>query len=994
MTEKTISDDKLHNEGWGWPYVIEIWEDYKLLAIWFAIKTIFMYIWGVIIGIFKFIDKITNIPFIGKIYNEGYKPLLYMSIHWPKATLTVLLIVFLAAMTQPPKIYFDPTLVDADIETMLHELHPDRAEHELTKERFVLFNELIIPIICNECENGVFNVTALNFIYDLGKYIETLKIMKGEGDDAKNEGVYAPDVGILSNVEVIYYTEDGTSQRPPIQAGHISTKKEALEIRKNVMKNAFLRGSMIDNTGTKMALMVPVIEKKHAMPIAAKIMTWVEQNKPASLTHLHVGVSGLVAANATFSKEMYNVLAYMSPVIFVWMLILLVVFVKFKWLIPLPFMLMIADIGYIAGLFIYNGNTVTLMSSMGPVFMAGFNVLDSIYFVLFFSAGLVLYETREEALLWLAKILWKPMFLTTLTTSTGFFILMGSVSPPIAKFGGYTGLSVPLALVLSFLLLTSFIMVMPQSAIENIRKKAREAENEEKGDRLWKEIQSVNQDLCQWSRDNPMKPIMFWVSLTFICLIAGIQNGVIDDSGDKWLAGHHDFRKNLDIYQEAGAVFKIRQRLYTVNSKAEIQELANEMKTLIHDKGLSKNIGEIDTLAYNSKSKLEFITALKRIVDNAADTEETLEEEEAIDELSDYVYNKETQMGVWTNPAMLAWLEKYIEHMNALQNITKTNSFLSMLKMVYRDWEGRGDEAYFRIPPNKKGLLDMVTVIQDGMNTDDLFHCVTDNYGETLINFQLVSADRVPVSEIVQRSNEYIANNPAPILVQSSWSDMSYLQKRMIEDIVLDEIESFIACLLFFAFMFYKGFRNMAQVILSMSVMVMTQIIIFGMTGLTGEAINLPMIILAPVALSACIDIPTHVMSAIKENNEEKHEWFYGVFAGHTGKAIFVNAVLVSLIFMPMGVHALLTLEPYYDVAEFMFKNMAISYLMVITIFPAYFGMMESQKWNNDLRGAFAKFGANRDPVQLAIAIIEEEEYDETKQKEIKAEIIAKASKY
>jgi uncharacterized protein len=988
---------ELTSKSCGLKVITENWEDLKLLTTLFFIKTLFMYAWIAIKYVFIFLDKITDWPIIGKIYRDGYKPLLYVSMKWPKLTLTALGIIFLASLTQPPKIYYDPSLVDADIVTMYHELNPERFENEFSQEQFVLHNQLILPIICHDCENGVFNVTTLNFIFDLGKYIETLKIMKGEGDNAKNEGVYPLDMGSLSNVEMIYYTKEGALQRPYIQEKHITTQAEALAIRKNVLKNPLLRGSMVNISGNKMALIVPIIEKKHTMDIADKILTWVENNQPNNSPAIHVGISGLVAANAIFSIEMYYVLGKMSPVIFAWMLVLLIIFVKYKWLIPLPFMLMMANIAYIAGLFIYQGNTITLMSSMAPVFMAGFNVLDSIYFVLFFTAGMVKFDTREEALEWLSKMLWTAMFLTTITTATGFLVLMGSVSPPIANFGLYTGLSVPLALVLSFFLLPAFIMAMPQKAVDNIKKKAREADKNEDGDKLWKSLETVIMEICRYSRDNYARPLVFWPSLTVICLIAGIQNGVIDDSGDKWLAENHQFRQHLSGYQEEGAVFTLKQRLYQTESQKEIQKFANEMKKRIHDKGLSKSITEISLLAKNSTSRLNFISKLKQQVLNAEDSAITLEQEEKIGELSAELANIEAKMGLWTKLAMLTWLEKYIEHMTALGNVTKANSFLTMIKLVHRDLEGKGNEKYFSIPPTNEKLQEMIIGIQDGNNADDLFHFVTSNYGETLIMFQLTSADRVPVTEIENRSEAYIANNPPPIALNAKFSDMTHVQKRMIEDIAWDQVESFLACLLLFAFMFYKGFRNIAQVLLSMSVMVMTQIIIFGMTGLTGEAINLPMIILAPVALSACIDIPTHVMSAIKEHEESDHEWFYSVFAGHTGKAIFVNAFIVSLIFVPMGFAFLVPLEPYYDVADFMLKNMALSYLMVITLFPAYFGMMDSRKWHVHLRDAFGSFNANRDPIKLANAIIEEEESEKSTKEEIeeiKAEILKQASQY
>ena len=83
--------------------------------------------------------------------------------------------------------------VDTDPENMLSADEPVRAFHNETKKQFDLSDIVVLGIINEENEYGVFNPATLQRIYELTKYSETLQWPDKE-HPGKTEGVIEADM--------------------------------------------------------------------------------------------------------------------------------------------------------------------------------------------------------------------------------------------------------------------------------------------------------------------------------------------------------------------------------------------------------------------------------------------------------------------------------------------------------------------------------------------------------------------------------------------------------------------------------------------------------------------------------------------------------------------------------------------------------------------------------------------------------------------------------
>ena len=238
-------------------YVREVWGYQPLLALAYVPNAFLNGVYGLILGLLQWMDRITDkTPVIPWVWNNGYKPLLYIGKNYSKTVLFTAVALLMVAVVQIAKI--DASRVNPDSETMLHYSQPDMAIHNQAKRDFLLWNQLFIAFICESCEKGALNPEVLNFGREMVKYLGTLGL--------KGEGVYAPDIGSPSTFETIYH-KDGIRKREAIHKGVLTTQQEADLVRHNLMKNPLLYGTIIDKTGSKFGMGVPVQNKARAYEI-------------------------------------------------------------------------------------------------------------------------------------------------------------------------------------------------------------------------------------------------------------------------------------------------------------------------------------------------------------------------------------------------------------------------------------------------------------------------------------------------------------------------------------------------------------------------------------------------------------------------------------------------------------------------------------------------------------------------------------------------------
>jgi uncharacterized protein len=408
---------------------------------------------------------------------------------WIVVILTLALIGGLGA--QFPKVSFDN-----DPENMLSEDEHVRVFHNQVKERFRLYDFVIVGIVNEQHEDGVFNPSTLRRIDDLTR--ELISLHPGEngrptvlrparGDEPA--GPFQPDLQpdnqrkrVLAKVfrhDVNHLFHDGESViiTPEIISPSVvdnirqaefgrlaieylmeeppATREEALRLREDAMNNPLYKGTLVSEDGRALCLYIPILEKTYSYNVANLIESltedWPEQDR--------VYITGLPVAEDTFGVEMLIQMATSAPLAGLAIFLLLLFFFKRLSLVIPPMIVAIVSVVSTMGLLIGLGFDVHIMSSMIAIFLMPIAVADSIHILSEFFDLYYRFQDKGKTVRHVIGHLFMPMLYTSLTTMAGFASLSLTPIPPVKVFGLHVAFGVGLAWLLTMTLIPAYIML-------------------------------------------------------------------------------------------------------------------------------------------------------------------------------------------------------------------------------------------------------------------------------------------------------------------------------------------------------------------------------------------------------------------------------------------------------------------------------------------------------------------------------------------------------
>ena len=141
--------------------------------------------------------------------------------------------------------------VDTDPENMLSEHEPVRVFHDENKKTFDLSDIVVLGVVNNENEYGVFNPESLKRIYEMTEFAKTLTwtrpVEGGEGEETV--GVKGVDIIAPSVVDNIEQGGVGEVKFEWLMAEVPKTQEGALAVRDKALNNPLLKGTMVSEDG-------------------------------------------------------------------------------------------------------------------------------------------------------------------------------------------------------------------------------------------------------------------------------------------------------------------------------------------------------------------------------------------------------------------------------------------------------------------------------------------------------------------------------------------------------------------------------------------------------------------------------------------------------------------------------------------------------------------------------------------------------------------------
>ncbi len=859
------------------------------------------------------------------------KSAIQFSLNRPKVVTAVMVIMTLVLGALIVRVH-----VDTDPENMLQEDEFVRVFHNRTKKEFSLHDVVVLGVVNEKDQDGVFNPETLQKIYQLSKFAATQVDPKHPERRVIGRDIIAPD-----NVDNIEQAGLGQVRFEWLMKEPPKTREEALKIRDNALNNPLLRGTLVSEDGKAMAIYIPVSRKDFAHKLS--------RNLKEKIAELGRGddrfyISGLPVAEDTFGKEMFVQMAISAPLAMLMIFLLMLLFFRKIQLIISPMIIAMCTVIATMGLLIGSGNTLHIMSSMIPIFIMPIAVVDSIHILSEFFDEYQKTRDRRKTIEGVMDHLFMPMLYTSLTSAAGFASLAFTPIPPVKAFGIFVAIGIMLAWVLTILFIPAYVMMMKEESLENFGavKQADPQADKNIINRHLRWIGSV-------SSRRPWLVIGFNIVVMLIGIV-GITMIQVNDNPVKWFKKTHEIRiadkvlnRHFGGTYEAFLVLSGDEQEMTTEAAADwlSKELVERLAEApaIRDRILAT----ISEAATSSESAEQMAERLSTIWEEELDRVPP-EDEKGYDYWSlalDTLDQLRNQKQIFKRPDVLNYIAGLQEFLVKQGDVGKSNSVADVVKKVHQELF-EGDPGHYTIPETVNGVAQALISFQNSHKPDDLWHLVTPDYTRANIWLQLRSGDNKDMERVVEAVESYLEDNPPPVKLHHDWAGLTYInvvwQNQMVTGMAKSFLSSFAVVFLMMAVLF----RSPIWGLLAMIPLTFTIGIIYGVIGLIGKDYDMPVAVLSSLTLGLAVDFAIHFLQRARMTMTRLGDWQSTVseMFEEPARAIIRNTIVISVGFTPL---LFAPLVPYQTVGIFLASIMLYSGLATLWILPALLTVL--QRW-------------------------------------------------
>ncbi|MBV1786474.1 MMPL family transporter [Marinobacterium sp. D7] len=833
--------------------------------------------------------------------------LLTFSVDRPKWVFALLLLLCLLAGLQIPSIK-----VDTDPENMLPHDQVDRVFHDQVKERFVLYDMIVVGMVNTESEAGIYNPKSLEALHRLSEQIGQMK------------GVVAKDMMALDRVDNITQEGPGTIRFEWMMRDAPTTLVQAAQIRQAVERLPLLDNTLVSGDGRAAGIYVPIESKSLSYQLSQQIEEVIAKLGVDDQFH----IAGLPVSEDTFGVEMFVQMAISAPLAGLMIFILMWVFFRSLLLITAPMLVAMASVIITMGLLIGQGYTVHIMSSMIPIFLMPIAVVDSVHILSEFADRYRPGENARPAVLEVLGHLFTPMLYTSLTSAVGFASLAFTPIPPVQIFGLHVAFGIMLAFLLTVTLVPAYIISLSPKRMAQLKDHNIQEDDNSRLGRL----------MALMGRLSMLKARLLIVAFSLLTALSvwGVSQIQINDNPVRWFKSDHRLRVADRVLN---AHFSGTYDAYLVFDRAAQEDPASALN--------SELMAELEADPRGAQLKPE----LQQMMDDAASTDfdqyasglaglldeasfsRPADEEELWLALFRRVEAAQIDAKYFLNPEVLAYLDALARDLESQAQVGKVNSLPVLVKTVYRELTGGGDEQ-FRLPDSARGVAQTILSYQSSHRPDDLWHFVTPDYRSTLLWLQLKSGDNQDMTDVINHVSAYIDAHPLPQGLSVNWAGLTYINVVWQEQMVNGMLKSLMSAFVMVLVMMIVLFRSFSIGLLAMLPLSVTILFIYGLIGFVGKDYDMPIAVLSALTLGLSVDFAIHYLERARAIYRQCGSWPEAIAEIYKGpsRAISRNAIVIAIGFTPL---LLAPLVPYITVGFFLASIMAVSALVTLLLLPA-----------------------------------------------------------
>lgn len=813
--------------------------------------------------------------------------------------------------------------VDTDPENMLATDEPVRLFHDETKERFDLYDMVVVGVVNEQHEHGVFNPDSLSRIKELTDYAATLQ-WPDKDDPNQMRGVIKVDIIAPSMVDHIGQGGPGTVSFEWLMPNAPKTQQQALELRRKAMSNPMLEGTMVSEDGQALTIYLPLTSKDMSYKVYSALKDKIAQFDGDDQFH----ITGLPVAEDTFGVEMFIQMAISAPLAMLTIFILMLLFFRKLVLIISPMIIAMASVIITMGLMIGLGYPVHIMSSMIPIFLMPIAVVDSVHILSEFFDRYTPHKGRHKTIMEVMDNLFVPMLYTSLTSAAGFASLALTPIPPVQVFGIFVAFGIMAAWLLTVTFVPAYVMMINEKSLEGFGLAAHHEDSDSPLSKLLKK--------CGMFTYKSAKPILAVLVLLAVIAGYGISQIRINDNPVKWFTKTHPIRVAdrvlNDHFGGTYMAYLVLEGPQEFEADAEyIKAVNNRLDQMVQSKkqdypelpAVTEQFkAKINSLADQVSSANNFIEKLDGYVQNKIDTAND-QQYWAWAELGGFVGVQKQRFGVFKRPEVLGYISGLQKHLEDIGVVGKSNSVADIVKKINQELIS-GDKKDYRIPDSLPGVAENLMQYQNSHRPGDLWHMVTPDYKQANVWLQLKSGDNRDMQKVTKATNAYFEQNPPPIKIKHRWAGLTYINVVWQDKMVWGMLQSFMGSFLVVFIMMSILFRSPLWGIISMIPLSVTILLIYGIIGLIGKDYDMPVAVLSALTLGMAVDFAIHFLQRARATYQQTGSWKASIeeMFNEPARAISRNVLVIAIGFLPLLAAPLM---PYKTVGVLLCAIMAIS---------------------------------------------------------------------
>ncbi len=832
-----------------------------------------------------------------------------LSLQYPRTIMLAAVVLVVGLGSQIPRI-----AIDTDPENMLPADQGARVFHNRVKQKFTLYDMIVVGVVNERDPDGVFNPASLRHIGELTRAIERI------------DGVIRQDVLSISTVDNISQGGPGVVRFEWLMKTPPQTREEAQAIRAAAARIPTIDGTLLSEDGKAVSIYVPIARKSESHRIASEIEEIIADFDGDERYYL----TGLPVAEDTFGVEMFKQMGIAAPLAGLIIFLLMWLFFRSFILVLAPMIVAMVTVIATMGLLIGLGLTVHIMSSMIPMFLMPIAVVDSVHILSEFADRYPRIGDRRRTIRMVMEQLLTPMFYTSLTSAAGFASLALAPIPPVRVFGVFVAIGIVLAFILTITFIPAYIVRLSDASIAKLRR-----------DKVGEGAPGL---LARWlarlgPRTVAAPKIIVMITLIIAAIsIVGITQIQINDNPVRWFRPNHPIRvADRVLNQHFGGTYNAFLVLEALGTAGESQAFGQTIGTVLAEAAASGTIdltGEWDEMSRSvpttpGGSRLEaLIDAVLLRLDEAND-----EEAELWDKVLVLLEEAETESRLFQTPQALRFIEGLQEELHQSDLVGKSNSVTDIVKTVHRELR-EGDPRYFTVPGSAQAVAQTLLSYQSSHRPDDLWHFVTPDYRAANIWLQLRSGDNRDMLRVTEQVDRYLEENPAPAGVSVGWAGLTYLNVVWQNDMVSGMLKALLGSFVIVFIMMLVLFRSVWFALLAMLPLSVTITFIYGVIGLVGKDYDMPVAVLSSLTLGLSVDFAIHFLQRARVIQNETRDWRRTVeqMFAEPGRAIMRNAIVVAVGFLPLLASPLV---PYNTVGFFLAAIMGVSSLVTLLLLPS-----------------------------------------------------------